>query len=295
MSSTIPIPLFLQPGKAQELNNSLIKNNQSFSFLGEPAEFINKTPSTYAEAFDQYISALYVLYHDHGMLFLQSYTNQSIVIRNDFKYKSHICFVFNSRGAIMHADDYETRGRVYKALKNYFFRDDITFTFSDWQEFWLKADNKHWKRIVDKLVNDSDGLYKDYIKKIAEHDPSLRSIYESISEIFRTGEYVNKNGDHIKMYNRSFDERFLRNIKNKMRYIFPGSWSNQIKAEAENELKELELTGLQQAGDEMKKYLLGGCCQNSGDLFQYLCQIIFEQIKNKIASEIIKETDNMLD
>ena len=302
MSSNIPIPLFLQPGKAQELNNRLIKNNKSFSFLGEPAEFINKIPSTYAEAFDQYISALYVLYHDYGMFFLRSYTNQSIVIHNDFKYNSHICFVLNSRGAILHSDDYETRDSAYKTLKNYFFLDDITFTFSDWKEFWLNADNKQWKRLVDKLVNDSNKLYKDYVKKIAEHDPSLQSIYESISEIFRTGEYVDKNGYHVKMYIRSFDERLLRIIKNKMRYTF--LWSDWTKAE--NELKKI--TNLQQKNDsdseneimccavnEMKKYLLGGSCQNSEELFQYLCQTIFDQIQDRITAENSIENDDMLD
>lgn len=300
MSIVIPIPLFLQTGKAQELNNRLIKNNKSFSFLGEPAEFINKKPSTYAEAFDQYISALYVLYHDYGMFFLRSYTNQSIVIYNNFNYNSHICFVLNSRGAILHADDYESRVRAYQTLKNYYFRDDITFTFSDWKEFWLKADSKQWKRLVDKLVDDSNKLYTDYVKKIAEHDPSLQSIYESISEIFRTGEYVDKTGCYVKMYNRSFDERFLRIIKNKMKYTF--SWSDQTKAE--NEIKKL--TNLQQTNDseddimcsavnEMKKYLLGGSCQNSGELFQYLCQTIFDQIQDIITAENSIETDDMLD
>ena len=130
MTGSIPIPLFLQPGKAQELNNKLIKNNKTFSFLGEPKELINKTPSTYAEAFDQYISALYILYHDYGMYYLQSYITSSIVIHNYSGYKSHVGFVLNSRGAIQHSDDYETRDKAYRTLKNYFFCKDKSFTFS---------------------------------------------------------------------------------------------------------------------------------------------------------------------
>ncbi|MGN0623123.1 MAG: hypothetical protein ACI4JA_04135 [Oscillospiraceae bacterium] len=310
MLENIPIPLFLQAGKAQELNNKLIQNNKSFAFLGEPSEIINKIPSTYAEAFDQYISGLYVLYHDYGMFFLKGYTNQAININNEYRYYKHLNFVFKARGVLQHSDDYFTSNYVYKALKNYYFREDETFSFNDWHEFWLNAEENHWKKLVSQIIADSDKFYNDYMIKIAAQDNLLKNIYESLFQVFSTGEYYdNNNGNCVNMYDRSLDKRFINNICNKLKHTF--SWSDESKAQKElkcfknqdacsmEELHEVGKLTPQEIKSEavkvMKTYLLSGDCQNSESLFQILCQTIYDLIQNQIIAEINSDTDDMLE
>lgn len=309
MPEIIPIPLFLQSGKAQELNSKLISNIKSFAFLGEPKDFINKKPSTYAEAFDLYISGLYVLYHDCGMFFLQSFTNPAIILRNNPSFFNHIRFVYNSRSVLQHSDDYKTADFVYSSLKNYYFKNYIPFKYNDWHEFWLKADENHWKWLVEKIVDDSDTIYTDYMMKIAEQDTPFQPIAESISNIFSTGKYCDIKKNCVNIYDRSLDKRFLNNISNKLKHSFV--WSDINKAEQELERfknqeacskEELQINGeltpqaiKSEAIEAMKKYLLSGDCKNSDSLFQLLCQTIYDLIQSRVDAEINSDIDELLD
>lgn len=71
MEKIIPVPKLLEKCAARDLNNKMLTSNRSFVFLGESDIMINRIPSSFREAFELYVTRLYVLYHDCGMAFLK--------------------------------------------------------------------------------------------------------------------------------------------------------------------------------------------------------------------------------
>lgn len=307
MSGSITIPLFLQYGIARGLNNQLIKNNKSFAFLGEANALINKYPSTYAEAFDQFVTGLYILYHDNGMAFLKAYTDQA----DDKRYTFHVEFVCKCRGAISHSKNENTCNYVYRKLKNYYFYDDSSFKYVDWFDFWYKATEKHWEKLVKKIVKDSDRFYNDYMLLIANHATSLKNVYEKISEVFKIGTY-SISDSQINIYEKSLDYRFMKNLCNKVEDST--TWRDESIAKEELKtfytqglLSDEEIKKLKEVGkstpqelkkkliDKLKVFLVSEHCQDSVIIFKYLHQIIVELIEDQVNAEIISEYKDMLE
>ena len=301
MTQNIPVPIFLEPGKARELNNKLIRNKRWFAFLDEPEVFINKAPSTYAEAFVQYISRLYVLYHDHGMSILKSYAEQYKEIKQYNGYFNHIRFAENARCVLQHSDDHLTRGFVFSNLRNHFFYNDYTFSFRDWNDFWLNATEDQWKTLVLGLVNDSNKFYKDCMMKIAENDNSLRPVINSMARVFRTD--INREGDQktVDIYDRAFDGRLITNIYNSLKDVRDWTDNDAAKKELRRFNKQSctdeELNIIRENGKRtpqeikaeaivrMKRYLANGACRDSADLFPYLIQTVHELIQEQIEED----------
>lgn len=312
MPLTIPIPKLLQDNVARQLNNTMIEKNQSFVFLGEPEALINKTPSTYAEAFDQYVTRLYVLYHDYGMYYIKSYGNVAIAFTRNRKYDLHINFINLSRTAISHSEDIYTNDAIYSKLKNYYFKNDNSFSYNDWFSFWHNAPEHHWEKLVKKIIKDSDEFYTKFLCKIASHETNLKSLYKEITNIFLTGEYTDFKGNKIEIYNKSFDYRFLKIICQKLDSSV--SWSdNQI---ARRELKnfyeqkvfsdteidilhskgkitpqELKMKTITTIINSMKKRN----CNDSAILYQSIIQEIEMLIKEQINAENISAAEDLLE
>ena len=289
----------------------MITGNHSFVFLGEGDVFINTPPFTYADAFYKIITGLYILYHDYGMFFIKSYANEASVLQNIDAYFEHIKFVCNSRALLQHSDDYITKVHVYRNLINYYFKNDTTFNYKDWHDFWSNATEKHWKQLVLKIVDDSDRFYENCLDKVASHNINSRTLYESISDIFQKGEYITKNREKVKIYERSFDARFLKIIYNKLYYSV--TWNDERRAKKEllnfykqknssndenNLYKKGKLTPQEiknKAISEMISFLNSGECSDSDCLFMSLCQNVEESIKNQINADIIYESEKLLD
>lgn len=233
LKNTIPIPKLLQNHIARALNTKMLTNNRSFVFLGEPEVMINRAPSTYWEAFDMYVTRLYVLYHDYGMKFLECYENEAWRINSTRSYILHIRFINQCRGVVAHSDDPTNVERIYNSLKTYFFRNDTSFQYNDWQDFWQNAAENHWEKFVNKIVSDSNSVM-EFLEKVASHIPDCQTVYESVSEIFTKKRVYSDTRDQTKkvdIYAGSINSRFLRPIC--LRLLNTSEWGDTAKAEQE--------------------------------------------------------------
>ena len=234
MEKIIPVPKFLEKCAARDLNNKMLTSNRSFVFLGESDIMINRIPSSFREAFELYVTRLYVLYHDCGMAFLKCYLNEDSKVNNKYAYSSHIRFVDNCRACHAHSNNPHINQSVYHSLVSYYFKGDTSFHYSDWRDFWVNATEAHWEVLVRKIVKGSDMVMK-LMENIASHIPSYKKIYESVSEIFlnkRVYSYTNKSGanENVDIYIKSFDSRFLKLICSYLEYSV---WEDENIAKCE--------------------------------------------------------------
>lgn len=233
LKKTIPIPKLLQNHIARDLNTKMLTNNQSFVFLGEPEVMINRAPSTYREAFDMYVIRLYVLYHDYGMKFLECYGNEAWRINSACSHILHIWFINQCRGVLVHSDDPMNNERIYNKLKTYFFKDDTSFRYNDWQDFWQNATKGHWEKFVNKIVSDSDSMM-EFLEKVASHIPNCQTVCESTSDIFTKNRVYSDARNQTKkvdIYAGSINSRFLRPTC--LRLLNTSVWGDTTKAEQE--------------------------------------------------------------
>lgn len=305
MNKSIPIPNLLQNQIARELNTKMLTNNQSFVFLGEPEVMINRTPSTFAEAFDMYIIRLYVLYHDYGMKFLECYGNVSL----KHSYILHIRFVNSCRALLGHSTDPMQSERVYNSLKKHYFRNDASFRYNDWQDFWENAPESHWERLVEQIVKDSNSVMK-YLENVAFQNPNYVTDCKNISEIFtktRVYSEASPNGRSVDVYLNSLDSRFLKQICLQLKRTY--SWTDEEKAKQElRAFYSLEskstLSGSgkltpNQMREELIKTMMSSLENNdytdSELLFQSIGQRIKLLIDNQINKDILIDEDDILD
>lgn len=311
MEKTIPVPKLLEKCAARDLNNKMLTSNQSFVFLGESDIMINRIPSSFREAFELYVTRLYVLYHDCGMAFLKCYLNEDSKVNNKYSCSSHIRFVDNCRACHAHSNNPHINQSVYHSLVNYYFKGDTSFHYSDWCDFWVNATDAHWEVLVRKIVKGSDMVMK-LMENIASHIPSYKEIYESVSEIFlnkRIFSYTNKSGvnENIDIYIKSFDSRFLKLI---CLYLRDNSlWKDKQIAERElkafyNMTQDPVLFGTNklepsQMRDELIGRLMCSLKNNvfadSELLYQSICQNIKQLIDEQIDKDLAIEEDDILD
>ena len=235
------------------------------------------------------------------------YTDQA----NDKRYTFHVEFVCKCRGAISHSKNENTCNYVYRKLKNYYFYDDSSFKYVDWFDFWYEATEKHWEKLVKKIVKDSDRFYNDYMLLIANHATSLKNVYEKISEVFKIGTY-SISDSQINIYEKSLDYRFMKNLCNKVEDST--TWRDESIAKEELKtfytqglLSDEEIKKLKEVGkstpqelkkkliDKLKVFLVSEHCQDSVIIFKYLHQIIVELIEDQVNAEIISEYKDMLE
>lgn len=305
MKKQIPIPKLLQDHIARDLNTKMLTNNQSFVFLGEPEVMINRAPSTFTEAFDMYIIRLYVLYHDHGMKFLECYGNVSSI----YSHILHIRFVNCCRAALAHSNDPLQSEHIYYSLKNYFFKNDVSFQYNDWQDFWENATESHWEKLVNRIVKDSDSVMK-FLDNVASQIPDCKTDCNSISEIFtKTRVYSEafQNGEKVDVYIKSINSRFLKSICLQLKKTSVWIDVEKAKRELKNFYKldpNLELSSPgkltpYQMREELIKKIMSSLENNdysdSELLYLSICQKIKLLIDDQINKDIINEEDDVLD
>lgn len=224
MDIGIKVPKLLEKDRISEINDKILSKNHSFAFLGEEEVLLNRKPSSYAEAFEMYVNGLYKVYHEFGMDFLKCCCNETIRYKKNSTFSMHIRFIEKCRGAILHSGDDGSRSWVYDSLKNYVFSRS-NFMFSDWNDFWLNADDNHWKYVTEKIVRDSDRLYTDLLSKLAEHSLDFMDVCDAVAEDFKNSTYTwcCLNGDVVEdikcvdMYDFSLNGRFFSIISHKLK------------------------------------------------------------------------------
>ena len=223
MAAKIKTPQFLIYGSITALNDKLLSRIRAFAFLGEEEEMLNGQPSTFREAFEPFVSRLYRVYHELGTAFLDCFCNEISVsgIKNGFG--PHVSFVKNCRCAIQHSGDNGARERAFTALQNYVFKNG-SFTFTDWRDFYMNADESHWKTAVETIIRDSDSLYYA-LCDTADQKGLYSSAARKVSVDFTNGAYTQSgNGKMVDMYKKAINGRFLSLIRNSLlnKNRFPG-------------------------------------------------------------------------
>lgn len=223
MAAKINTPQFLIYGSITALNDKLLSRIRAFAFLGEEEEMLNGQPSTFREAFEPFVSRLYRVYHELGTAFLDCFCNEISVsgIKNGFG--PHVSFVKNCRCAIQHSGDNGARERAFTALQNYVFKNG-SFTFTDWRDFYMNADESHWKTAVETIIRDSDSLYYA-LCDTADQKGLYSSAARKVSVDFTNGAYTQSgNGKMVDMYKKAINGRFLSLIRNSLlnKNRFPG-------------------------------------------------------------------------
>lgn len=305
MNKPIPIPKLLQDHIARDLNTKMLTNNRSFVFLGEPEVMINRAPSTFTEAFDMYIIRLYVLYHDYGMKFLECYGNVSSI----YSHIPHIRFVNSCRAVLAHSNDPFQSERVYNSLKNHYFKNDVSFQYNHWQDFWENATESHWEKLVNQIVTDSDSVM-NYLDNVASQKQNYETDCKNISEIFtKTRVYSEtfSNGEKVDVYIKSLNSRFLKQICQQLKRN--SSWIDEEKAKQElrafyNLSPNPTLSGSEkltpnQMREELIKKMMSSLenkdYTDSELLYQSISQNIKLLIDDQINKDIIIEEDDILD
>lgn len=309
MENTIPVPKLLQNRIARDLNTKMLTNNQSFVFLGEPEVMINRTPSTFLEAFDMYVVRLYVVYHDYGMKFLECYGSELFRINNTCAHISHIHFINNCRAALAHSSDPTNVEQIYNNLKKHFFKNDTSFQYNDWQDFWQNATESHWEELVKVIVKDSDSFMK-FLENVASHTPNYKAVYNSVSEIFTKKRVYSDTYQHeknIDIYINSINSRFLKPIC--IQLINTSEWRDIEKAKQELRtfynldpnpvLSSPEKLKPQQMRDELIKIMMSSLENNDYTDSELFYRSIIQNIKllidDQINKDFVIEEDDILD
>ncbi len=274
--TSVVVPELLKNKCARELNDKLIKNNKIFAFVDEPEYLLKETPSTYSESFEQYSIALYKLYHDYGMHFFNSYLCEAANILNKPQYSMHVRFVNTLRAIAAHASSPTNCENAFNRLKEYYFKDDPSFTdtYKCWEDFWRNAPEIHWKKLMSRVISDSNKLYKNLLCKIADNDPDLQNITENIKENFKKGTYKNCNNEVVLIYEKSLDFRFLKFLCDKAKYTFVWEDEKAVEKEMKRLYNQKEIAA--QDLDDLHK-------QN---------KLSPQELKSEIISVIIKKLDD---
>lgn len=223
MAAKIKTPQFLIYGNITALNDKLLSKIRAFAFLGEEEEMLNGQPSTFREAFEPFVSRLYRVYHELGTVFLDCFCNEISGSGINNSFIPHILFVKNCRSAIQHSGNAGGREHAFTTLKNYVFKSG-SFTFTGWSDFYMNADESHWKTVVETIVRDSDRLYYA-LCDTADPNGLYSSAARKVSVDFTSGVYTQTdNGRKVDMYRKAINGRFLTLIRNSLlnKNRFPG-------------------------------------------------------------------------
>lgn len=238
-------PKLLISGSLDSINDKMMRNNRTFVFLGPQENFLNRTPSSWVEAFEMYITGLYKVYHEFGMEFLKCYCNEAISHNSNFSFIKHIQFIENCRGALQHSGELGNRIKAFNTIKNFVFSSqDTDFSFVDWNDFWENAEDRHWKKVTLSIIYNSNKLL-DYLEKIALYDTDSENIGKTVFADFinRTFyAYRIVNGTVVKdrsidIYESSLNARFFRIVRNQLK--MDQAFKIQEQDQANAELKSL--------------------------------------------------------
>ncbi len=312
--TSVVVPELLKNKCARDLNDKLIQNNKIFAFVDEPEYLLKKTPSTYSESFEQYSIALYKLYHDYGMHFFNSYLCEAANILNKPQYSMHVRFVNALRAIVAHASSPNNCEYAFSKLKEYYFKDDPSFTdtYKCWDDFWHNAPEIHWKKLMYRVISDSNKLYNNLLCKIADNDPDVQNITENIKENFKNGTYKNYNEEVVLLYEKSLDCRFLKFLCDKAKYTFVWEDEKAAKKEMKRLYNQKEITpediddlhkqnklSPQELKSEIisviKEKLNDGVFYNSETLSGGIVQIVADEIRKQISMVSAIVADNFFD
>lgn len=175
MTTTPPVPLFLQSGMAESLNRQLIEHSGCFAFIKTDLVSPFKTPASSHDAFAAYVVGLYALYHDYGCQFLRLLLTEKMSPPGMDRAPLP--------ELIQHIDDIElilrpnvTHGifpiteriRMQTRISShYLLCADTGASVEQWPEFITTLSDTHWTSATQCLVRDSDHLYR-YLEQWAE-------------------------------------------------------------------------------------------------------------------------------
>lgn len=296
----IPIPKLLEDNAARKLNDKMLENNHTFIFLNEGVDYLNGTPSTFREAFGEYVRALYVLYHDCGMEFINCYLNEEQSVHG-VRHSDNIKFVINSRVSYTHSPDEDVKVYIYNILKNYFFS-GVRFSYTDWHDFWKNANEADWETLVTRLVSDSDGIF-ELLDKIAAREPKYTRIRERTAGIFLDDSRV------AKIYERSFDHRFRDQIDKTLSYSCKNgilTWRSPNEKRILKSFVNLpnnDEQGQSTPGErildglirKLMNHLKGNPSPRSEELNTYIIQTVKELIEEEADQQLNNDEDELLD
>lgn len=293
MDIGIKVPKLLEKGRISEINDKILSKNHSFAFLGEEEVLLNRKPSSYAEAFEMYVNGLYKVYHEFGMDFLKCCCNETIRYKKNSTFSMHIRFIEKCRGAILHSGDDGSRSWVYDSLKKYVFSRS-NFMFSDWNDFWLNADDNHWKYVTEKIVRDSDRLYTDLLSKLAEHSSDFMDVCDAVAEDFKNSTYTwcCLNGDSVEnkncvdMYDSSLNGRFFRIISQKLKKC--SSFQSKDADILKNELHDL--INPDKYKDNRTEYEIAAGKKTPAEIKQAVIDVIKKDLRSENNFDFKSET-----
>ena len=323
MPITIDVPRLLNCDNLDDLNQKMISSNHTFVFLGPKEELLNRTPSSWVEAFEMYNTGLYKVYHEFGMNFLKCYCSEAAKNKSDDSFNKHIWFVENCRAAIQHSGDSIYRDRAFSTLAGYVFNSDccdMDFKFADWNDFWKNAEERHWKKATEVIIRDSNKLL-DFLEKIASHDQDYQSVYEAVAIDFFNGSYnfyclsnvalsIKKD---IDMYESSLNAKFFSIVKEQL--IKDQAFESKDQDNAYNELdglvgsiayippEDYERNSGVKTTAEIKAAIIDtvkndiGAMKNAGNksellsksVYDYILSVTEKQIKEQLNAKLIAE------
>lgn len=323
MSIKIYPPKLLENGSLNTINDKMMRNNHTFVFLGPNEIFLNRSPLSWIEAFEMYITGLYKVYHEYGMEFLRCYCYEAIGHDDNWSLIRHIQFVQNCRGALQHSSDGQgCRERAFNTIKKYVFSRDSYFTFRDWSDFWEHAKDNHWQRVTEVIVRDSNKLMT-FLESITPSNTTCKSIGDSVFEDFINRKFSTyriterrtvSTGNYVDMYEKSFDKRFFSVVSSTLTKLpaFRGCEEKviaELKRLIHNESKKDDRSPIEKSEgvktlQEIKTAIFDIVINDlkSSDesvpwnpIFDYILSIIEEQIKNQLTAKTRAEMMETLD
>lgn len=302
MKKEIEIPLLLQDKKAKDINNQLIANNNCFAFIGIPEKIVDIYPDTYKHAYENFVRYLYILYHDYGMYFIHCFCRESVNILRNESYSHHYLFVSNARALNSHAHTEKNEERVFKKLKDYFFKSDPSFPnkYHSWNDFAQNASEEEWENIVKKIVSDSNKLYH-FLENVSFRKPDIVCLCDQIATDYQNGYYIDRS-KQIEMYLKSFDTRFLKNIcisleeadweddRERAKIILKNIWTSAYSTSDNKSILNPQNI-VESIKEHLKKYF--SCKKSDTDppidhsdvLLKIILQIIEKNVRNLINEE----------
>lgn len=296
MSSLPILPLFLQKGYLSQLNNQLFDKTGCFAFLCTDTVLCATEPKSWQDAFSIIVPGLYSVYHDYGCLFLPlliDYIGHPGFQPDGFYVPSgiwqHIMAIDKTlRPNITHGILYKTNRDIFQTkISSYYL-----FSYyrakgikppkpGQWPSFVENLDEEQWQYIVEKIVDDSNGLYDHLLNWSIEWEKRPDEL-QDLKKRFANDDYFKK----------SFDARICKPIV--IASLREANIDlNQVDSYIKIDKTGSSVTPIINWQNEMVKEFLNG--SNSDDLYTKLERIIRNEIitKNNQSSVSIARRFNL--